>query len=201
MNLSIGSFQQLLQRARAGDRDALGELLQHHRAFLKLITQRTLGPRLGGRLDDSDIIQQTCMSVFGNIKQFGGDQPNEFVAWIRTIHERNVKNAVRDHVGAQKRSITKEEVWDDVPPEGTLPKDRKSSPSQRVLRGEQAVRLAAALQGLADDQREAVRLRYLEGWSLEQIAEHMDRSKHSVAGLVKRGLIKLRQVFKNESQV
>ena len=64
------------------------------------------------------------------------------------------------------------------------------------MQGEQSVYLAAALQKLPEDQREAVRLRYLEGWSLTQIAEHTGRTKHSIAGLLKRGLIILRNHLK-----
>lgn len=52
------------------------------------------------------------------------------------------------------------------------------------------------MQKLPDDQHEAVRLRYLEGWALARIAEHMDRSFDSVVGLVKRGIIRLRKTMK-----
>jgi RNA polymerase sigma-70 factor (ECF subfamily) len=75
---------------------------------------------------------------------------------------------------------------------------RASSPSQRVLVGESAARLAAALAELPDDQREAVRLRYLEGRSLAEIAERTSRSVVAAAGLVKRGLIQLRKAMQEE---
>lgn len=190
---------ELLDRARSGDRDALGELLEHHRSYLRVIAMRIIGQRLGNRLDASDIVQQTCLSVFGKIQDFVGNGADDFAAWLRTIHERNVKNALRDHVGAQKRSVTREQSME----HGEMIVDglavEQSSPSQRLMQGEQAVRLAAALQYLPDDQREAVRLRYLEGWSLTQISEFTQRTKFSVAGLVKRGLITLRKHLRKES--
>ena len=189
----------LIHRACTGDRDALGELLEHHRGYLRVIAQRIIGQRLGNRLDASDIVQQTCMSAFGNIEGFVGETADEFVAWLRTIHERNVKNALRDHIGTQKRSISREQSIEGDEAIAARVSIEQSSPSQRMMMGEQAVRLAEVLQHLPDDQREAVRLRYLEGWSLAQISEHMGRTKFSIAGLVKRGLIALRKHLRTES--
>ncbi len=189
----------LIHRACTGDRDALGELLEHHRGYLRVIAQRIIGQRLGNRLDASDIVQQTCMSAFGNIEGFVGETADEFVAWLRTIHERNVKNALRDHIGTQKRSISREQSIEGDEAIAARVSIEQSSPSQRMMMGEQAVRLAEVLQHLPDDQREAVRLRYLEGWSLAQISEHMGRTKFSTAGLVKRGLIALRKHLRTES--
>jgi RNA polymerase sigma-70 factor (ECF subfamily) len=190
---------EMIDRARAGDQNALGKLLEHHRGYLRVIAERMIGGRLRSRLDASDIVQQTCLSAFGNIQEFEGDDASEFLAWLRTIHERNVKNALRDHVGAQKRSVTREKSMEsEVEIAGPMAIE-KSSPSQRMMLGEQAVQLAQALQHLPEDQREAVRLRYLEGWSLARISEFTGRTKFSVAGLVKRGLLSLRKHLRTEN--
>ena len=74
----------------------------------------------------------------------------------------------------------------------------QTSPSQRVVRGEQAERLATALASLPEDQRTAVVLKHFHDQSLAQIAEQLDRSTLAVAGLLKRGLKKLRQVMDGE---
>ena len=55
--------------------------------------------------------------------------------------------------------------------------------------------IAEALDGLPADQREVVRLRFLEGWAFKEIAAHLERSEDSVAGLLKRGLRNLRKNF------
>jgi len=55
------------------------------------------------------------------------------------------------------------------------------------------------LERLTDDQREGVRLRYLEGQSLAEIAERMQRSEEAVAGLIKRGLKTLRKHLHDEA--
>ena len=64
--------------------------------------------------------------------------------------------------------------------------------------GETAVRLAQALATLPPDQHEAVRLRHLEGWSMQQLTAHFGRSETAVAGLLKRGLRGLRDHFRGK---
>jgi RNA polymerase sigma factor (sigma-70 family) len=68
----------------------------------------------------------------------------------------------------------------------------QSSPSERAERNDQLLRLAAALETLPAEQREAVELHYWQSWTLAQIGEHQGRTPASVAGLVHRGLAKLR---------
>jgi RNA polymerase sigma-70 factor (ECF subfamily) len=196
MDPSLTNVADLLSRARAGDASAAGELLEKYRPYLRVIAQRLLDQNLAARLDASDLVQQTCLSVLGRLPQFDGHDEAQFIAWLRTIHEHNIADAVRDHLKTAKRDAGREVALD---AEQLAAQLRASSPSQRVLVGESAARLAAALQDLPGDQREAVRLRYLEGRSLAEIAERMERSVVAAAGLVKRGLIQLRKLMSDES--
>ena len=52
--------------------------------------------------------------------------------------------------------------------------------------------MESEIEELPEDQREAIRLRYLQGWSLEQVASHFERSEGAIAGLLKRGMQSLR---------
>ena len=186
----------LLLRARTGDADAAGELLGKYRAYLKVLAARHLDSPLAARIDASDLVQQTCLSVVRKLPQFEGSDEAAFVAWLKTIHEHNIQTAIRDHLRTEKRAAGREvglgENWHD---DGLLAQARASSPSQRVMQGEQAARLAAALEDLPLDQREAVRLRYLEGHPVDEIARRLDRSPQAAAGLIKRGLIRLRKIM------
>jgi RNA polymerase sigma-70 factor (ECF subfamily) len=67
------------------------------------------------------------------------------------------------------------------------------SPSAHASRTEEAVRLAAALATLPEAQREALVLQHWHGWKVSEIAEHLGRTRTAVAGLLKRGLGKLRE--------
>jgi len=178
-----------LQQARDGDSDALGALLDEFRPYLKLLAQRAMDGRLAGRVDSSDVVQQTYLSAVRKFDEFTGDDADALAGWLQLIHERNLIDTARKHLEAEKRAVGREETVIESEP---LDDVELTSPSQRLMRGESAVRLARALVFLPDDQHEAVRLRHLDGWSLEKIAERMDRSKRAVAGLLYRGLENLR---------
>jgi RNA polymerase sigma-70 factor (ECF subfamily) len=150
------------------------------------------------RLDPSDLVQETCLEAHRDLPDFRGAHELEFLAWLRRILENVVRDSMEMHLGAQKRSLYREEPArrphgeGDAAPFAELPADQ-SSPSIRALRGELAVRLAAEIEKLPSDQREAVRLRHVEGWSLKNLAGHFQRSESAVAGLLKRGLRGLRE--------
>ena len=184
-----------IRRAREGDGAALGELLEQYRGWLKLMAARDIDPRAGRRVDASDVVQQTCLSVHRRITEFDGETPAQFLAWLQKIHQHNVQDAGRDQIHAQKRSTDREEYTTN--PGGIL-EGHTSTPSQRLMRDEEAVRLASLLDELTEDQREAVRLRFLEGHKLGEIAEQMERTEAAVAALIQRGLVALRHHLRDE---
>jgi RNA polymerase sigma-70 factor (ECF subfamily) len=63
------------------------------------------------------------------------------------------------------------------------------------MRDEAAVVLASCLDKIPETQREAIRMRYLEGMSLKSISDRTGKSEMAVAGLLKRGLRALREVM------
>lgn len=107
---------------------------------------------------------------------------------IKKIHHRNVTDLLR-----KRHRIALEGEWIEPP---RIP---DTTPSQYMVRGERALRLAQMLQSLPEMQREAVRLRYREGWRVEQIARELDRSVAATAGLIKRGLQELREKMSKDS--
>jgi RNA polymerase sigma-70 factor (ECF subfamily) len=135
------------------------------------------------------------LSAIRNFKEFQGNQSAQFVAWLQVIHDRNVVDTIRAHT-ADKRAVNREgrvvEDRDRISPQ-------RDSPSARAMRSEEAVQLAQAMETLPEDQREAVRLRYLEGWPLSRIAETLGRSEEAAASLIKRGMVKLRQKFQQKT--
>lgn len=188
-------FSLLLDRARDGDAAAFDQLVTEFRPFLRMLAQRKIDPRVGARLDASDIVQQTCFEAHRDLPGFRGEHAGEWIAWVRRILDHNVAEAHEKHLLAAKRSARREAQLDDggSGPAWTagVPGDN-SSPSRRAMLGEEAVRLARAMDELPADQCEAIRLRYLEGYSLADLAAHFARSDTAVAGLLKRGLRKLR---------
>lgn len=200
MNRSL--HQQLLEKALAGDAESLGELFEHYRAYLTVLAQRYLDQRLRGRLDASDVVQLTFLEAQRDLPHFRGHQIEELLGWLRHILRNNVSSAHQKHLHTQKRSAGREVVnspTDSRPAFTDLAPSETTSPSQRMMRDEAAVYLANCLDELPETQREALRLRYVEGCTLKEIAENMNKTEMAVAGLLKRGLKALRNRMLSDS--
>lgn len=180
--------RELLSRARDGDRTALGQLLEHYRGNLRDMAQQLLDDRAAPRIDASDLVQQTCLSVYQHFGEFDGQEAAQFWAWMRQIHEHNIQNAARDQLHTAKRAVDREQEQVD----DRLHLAEQTSPSQQVARIEEATRLARAIAQLPDDEREALTRRYLDGQSLAEAADAMRLTKDALVWLMKRGMKNLR---------
>jgi RNA polymerase sigma-70 factor (ECF subfamily) len=197
MQESVAEAVDLIARARRGDEAALGRLLEENRAAVLAEAGRQLRGRLAARVDPADIVQQTFLEACRDFERFEGHSELQFVSWLRTILNRNIAGQLRDHTRVAKRDLRREWSLDDSQGGGEPLWRRivagQSTPSQRAMQAEDFARLAVALRALTDDQREAVRLRHLEGWPLARIAERLGRSTAATAGLIKRGVQALRE--------
>jgi RNA polymerase sigma-70 factor (ECF subfamily) len=194
---------EILLAAARKDRQALGKLLEHYRAFLVLMAEQHVSSKVSARCDVLDVIQQTFADVVRRFDDFAGTTEPQFSAWILQIHLNNIRQVTRTHVTAQKRSVDREEpdsgedgsaslFWHDFPSDG-------STPSKRLIRGEQALRLASVLETLPERQCRALRMRFFQGMSVKAIAEGLDTTGAAVGGLLKHGLRNLRQRMNQDS--
>jgi RNA polymerase sigma-70 factor (ECF subfamily) len=172
------------------------QALERYRAYLRLLARLHLDPRLAGKLDPSDIVQQTLLQAWQGLEHFRGKSEPELAAWLRQILARNLAMAVRDF-SRDKRDVVREQSLEAALAASSSQLEvwlaaEQSSPSQQAERQEQALRLAEALERLPEGQREALVLQHWQGWSLAQIGEHLGKSVEAVAGLIKRGLKQLR---------
>ena len=117
----------------------------------------------------------------------------------------NVATAVTRHVTTQKRSIKREVNASPAAGKDSAAAAGSSNcpeappvPSGVAIRAEAVVALLEALHQLPETQAEAIRLRYMEGLPLAEIVERMGKSDTAVAGLLKRGLQKLRTIMDTE---
>jgi RNA polymerase sigma-70 factor (ECF subfamily) len=176
-----------------------GPALERFREYLHLLARLQLDVQWQGKVDVSGVVQQALLDAhraWGELRAW--DEARQ-AAWLRQALAHNLADEVRK-LGAARRgggperslqaaleaSSARLETW---------LVDERSSPSVRVERNEQMLALAAGLARLAPDQRVAVELRHLHGYSLEQVAQQMNRSKVAVAKLLYRGLKRLREVM------
>ena len=116
--------------------------------------------------------------------------------WLRQILARTLANATRD-LSRAKRDVARERSLEATLAESSARLEawlaaEQPSPGQQADRNEQLLRLAEALAGLPDAQREALEQHYLQGWPVAEVAQHLGRSTTAVVGLLHRGLQRLR---------
>jgi RNA polymerase sigma-70 factor (ECF subfamily) len=172
------------------------ERIERFRGYLLLLARLHTSTRLQGKLDASDVVQQTLVQALSGLEGFRGTSDAEMAVWLRQILARHLANVARDQ-GRQKRDVRRERSLEAALDqsasrlEAFLAADQ-SSPSQQAQRNEQVLRLADALATLPEPQREALTLHHLEHFSLEEVGRRLDRSPAAVAGLIKRALRALR---------
>ena len=176
--------------------DAIGAP-ERYREYLHLLARMRL--RGSGRLDASDVVQQALLQAHRRREQFRGQSEGEWRGWLRQILAHVIADAFRDLpaeraiLGGLDQSASRL---------GELLPSLESTPSRRMARRDQQLRLAEALAKLSPDERTAVELRYLVQpcWGLTEIARHLNRpTAKAVAGLLARGLKKLREQLADSS--
>jgi RNA polymerase sigma-70 factor, ECF subfamily len=176
-----------------------GLVLERFRGYLLLLTQLHWDSRLQGRLDPSDLVQQSLLEAHQKRDQFRGTSEAELAGWLRQILAHNLADALR-RLDRAKRDVNLERSLEALLGESSTRLQaclaaEQSSPSQKAAENEEVTRLADCLARLPDPQREAVALHHLQGLTLGELARRMERSEAAVAGLIRRGLKKLRQLM------
>jgi RNA polymerase sigma-70 factor, ECF subfamily len=172
--------------------------LEEFRSYLLLLARMQIDGGVRHRLDPSDIVQQTLLEAHKAAGQFTGDD-SALAAWLRQALVNNLREAWRSQRRA-RRDVRREQALEAAIAESSARLEGilaapHSSPSQRVVRNEDLLRLADALTHLGEAQREAIVLHHLHGCSLAETARRMGRTDAAVAGLLHRGLKQLRTVM------
>jgi RNA polymerase sigma-70 factor, ECF subfamily len=192
--------EELLRLAQTGDGAAVGQLLEMYRDYLALLARLQIGRRLQGKVDASDLVQETFLKAHRDFAQFRGVSEGEWVGWLRQIMAGNLAHVVRHYCGTQRRDVRLERDLVAELNESSRVLDQglvgqQSSPSQRAARREQGVVLAGALAQLPEDYREVIVLSHLQGLSFPEVAQRMGRTLNSVKNLWARALARLRRSF------
>jgi RNA polymerase sigma-70 factor (ECF subfamily) len=170
--------------------------LEQFRSYLMLLARMQGGP--GDRIEASDVVQQTLLEAHAKADQFRGDDA-ALAAWLRQALVNNIHDARRASRRA-RRDVRRErslegEVEESSARLGQLLAAPHSSPSECAARNEDLLRLADALIELPEAQREAIVLHHLQGRSLAETARHLDKTDAAVAGLLHRGLKRMRELM------
>ena len=193
----------LLCGARAGNRQSIGDLLQHYRNYLMLLATTQVGRRLQPRVSPSDIVQETMLRAHRHFAQFNGRTERELLGWLRQILVTNLARFVEQHMLAAKRDVRKEVSLEhfgaalDESATGfqAMLSAAGETPSVDAQHREEAVVLANRLAQLPKHYRDVLVLRNIQGLSFEEAARRLDRSLGATRMLWLRAIEKLRAAY------
>ncbi len=76
---------ELIAKARAGEIEALGELCNLYRNYMRMVVRTGLGPKLRERVELSDVVQEALVEVIRQFPQFTGQNEAALVGWLRRL--------------------------------------------------------------------------------------------------------------------
>jgi RNA polymerase sigma-70 factor (ECF subfamily) len=194
----------LIERARAGDRQALSALLARHRDRLRRMVEIRLDTRLQARLDASDVVQDAFVEVAERLEEYLRDPKLPLFLWLRLVVGERLMKLHRHHLGAQMRDAGREVSLY----RGALPAassaalaaqllGRHTSPTQAAVRAERILRVQEALNALDPIDREILSLRHFEELTAAESAQVLGIEESAAAKRYFRALKRLKEVLAN----
>ena len=171
-------------------------LIAKYEPYLRMLARTQMRRAYQAKVGASDMVQQVMMQAVQGFDGFRGTTEAEFRGWLRQILAHHLCHLDRD-LHRDKRDIRREQSMEQklakssMRLEGLLAGDGPT-PSQNVAMSESVLRIADAIERLPETQRDAVRLHYLDGMKLSEVATALDKSTGAVAGLLHRGMKTLR---------
>ncbi len=198
----MGNNQQeaeLIARVAQGDQNALAELfLQHRDRLWRLVTFR-MDPRLHGRVDADDVLQEAWLSAVQRIDHFLVDASRSIFVWFRLITSQTLVDIHRRHLGTQKRNAGNEfsidRGWSSSSTSSSLSfhlLDHLTTPSEAALREEMSQKLNEALADMKEIDREVLALRHFEQLTNREAAQVLGISEQAASDRYIRALARLK---------
>ena len=193
--------EELVRRAGGGDGAAVEALFERNRARLSQMIRLRMDPRMRGRIDPSDVIQETLVAASQRLPRYATERPLPFYPWLRQIAWEKLVHLHDRHLRAAKRSVAREQFFrPDISDESAQELAHRlvgttSSPSADAVRQEVRERVRQALEELSVDDREVLLLRYLEQMSSKEIGAILDVSEAAVNMRHMRALERIRRVL------
>jgi RNA polymerase sigma-70 factor (ECF subfamily) len=177
---------QLLQRAQAGDREALDVLFSRHIPGLRRWASGRLPRWARDIAETQDLVQETVLQVFKRVEAFEPRGEGALQAYLRQA----VMNRIRNEFRNKARKPPFDDLDDQVPSDHT-------SPLEAAIRQEQLDRYESALSRLNDQERDLIIARVEVGLTYEEMAEALGKPSWNAARMATaRALLRLAEELK-----
>ena len=163
-SVDVESTFHLIERARAGDKEALERLFARHLKPLQRWASGRLPKWARDLADTDDLVQDTLVQTFKRIDAFEPRRVGALQAYLRQAVLNRIRNELR-RKGRQPHATDLD----------GLAVENAESPLEQAIGSEAVERYEAALQRLTVDEREAIIARVELGYSNEELAEVLDK--------------------------
>jgi RNA polymerase sigma-70 factor (ECF subfamily) len=185
-----------------GDAAAWGHLLDRHRGRLRRMLALRLDHRLQGRIDPSDVIQETYLEATERKDEYFRQRTMPFYLWLRFLAGQRLLILHRRHLGAQVRDASREVTL----VRGAMPEassaalaahllGRECRPSEVAIRAEIKLRLQEALNEMEPLDREVLALRHFEQLTNGETARVLRINQAAASKRYVRALRKLKEIL------
>jgi RNA polymerase sigma-70 factor (ECF subfamily) len=192
----------LLREAAQGDPERLGALLEQHRPRLRRMVALRLDPRLHGRIDPSDVIQEAYLEAAARLAEYLRQPTMPFFLWLRFLAGQKLVTLHRHHLGRQMRDVGREvSLYRGRLPEASSAAlaaqllGHEARPSEAAIRAELKVRLQEALNRMDPLDREILALRHFEQLSLAEAAQVLGLTESGACRRHLRALKRLKEIL------
>lgn len=178
MTDDVSETSRLLHQETPADAERFGALLEQYRPRLRRMVALRLDPRLHGRIDPSDVIQETYLEAAARLAEYVQKPTMPFFLWLRFLAGQKLVTLHRHHLGRQMRDVRREvSLYRGQLPETTSAAlaaqllGHEARPSEAAIRAELKIRLQEALNSMDPLDREILALRHFEQLSLAETAQ------------------------------
>jgi RNA polymerase sigma factor (sigma-70 family) len=176
----------LIERARAGDQEALERLFARHLKPLQRWARGRLPKWARDLADTDDLVQDTLVQTFKRIEHFEPRRVGALQAYLRQAVLNRIRNELR-RKGRQPQATDLD----------GLEVESVESPLEQAIGQEAVERYEGALQRLNAEEREAIIARVEMGYSFEELAEALGKPTPDAARkTAHRALVRLAEEMK-----
>ena len=202
MRADPSDVEELVKHAAAGDPGSWAELIKRYRSRLRRMVSFRMDPRLQGRVDPSDVVQDVFLEAWQHLGSYVSEPNTPFFLWLRAVAGHTLGDLHRQHLGARMRDARREVSLY----EGSLPGATSAAlaaqllghltrPSEAALRAERKIQLQTALNAMDPIDREVLALRHFEQLTVSEAAAVLGIKEKAAGMRYTRALRRLKEIL------
>jgi RNA polymerase sigma-70 factor (ECF subfamily) len=173
------------------------EIIAECREYLICLVRPKIPFDLRGRIDPSDVVQETLLNALRDLDKHKGQTKAEMMGWLKEILRCRLIDRF-ERLKLEPRAVSfLGEDWFGKTSEwmSLIARHSQSGPDGQLVREEDALLLAKMLAELSEAQAEAIVLKHCEGTRVAEIGRHMNKTPAAVGGLLRHGMKRLRELM------